>query len=455
MAPPEMRLGHVGFHHTFGGDPSGRASVSGVLRTFDAHVDYHEVKLSSDRWLGWSRTAESQQVFLPLGDASHLEKTLASYADDLRADPPSDDKDPKAKEFDEVMGRLFQLAHDLHELKVGLGLLSPESVLLTPNRLILVDHGFVYYDRQGPFLPSWLTNHPYAELWEDQTAIQHQLAKYSANFDPLPDVKLMARLCQGLLTGCWKRKILSGQELEDRYATRSYALWELLDTAEQGKFGTIKEFAQELQKTPLSGHFTGEGEFIPPEHSGGATNKTGRLSLAAIALVGVGAGLYLTFGNFAPDVSTVKSQSPSQTAKEQLPAADAGQTQDANHDGQLVRLFDNWPEDDLAGQLKLLQEADAFKVKSDFAKREITKRRGMFLSRWNQVFEEQENAFDSIDTRQEALGRIRELKELFGELRKLPLDPGTKEKEQQCEALWNAFKSNPKLPEKDRNSPLY
>jgi hypothetical protein len=262
----------------------------GLYRTVDSDVRYSPSSLPHV----WQPTKQQQKYYMPLPGLPGEFRTLKEVAHDLLS---SEDRQACAIWLDDVADRLLELTRKLHEEGHNLGLATPENILVGSSKMVLLDHGF-WHD--GLFSPGWIKNPPYEQIWEPPKD-RKQIGKKPVVFNERLDVRILARLYQGLLTGLWQRQIISGKE--NREKTKCNKLWRSLEDACNG-FKTLDQFAGDLKTNPLSTHFL--GAHGSAELPGGETRRgLGRVLLGGVlvlALLGGGATLALRYlGVFPPD----------------------------------------------------------------------------------------------------------------------------------------------------------
>lgn len=183
-------------------------------------------------------------------------RTLWQVGAELR-DAGPDAPAPLRDELDAAAAALLGLAAALHAGGRGVGLLTPENVLLVPESggsdLILPDIGFHWDgDQQGNAgFPFWLQGRrPYYELADPGDDARRRQLHPLGQGGPaaVADVRLLARLFAAVLTGKPRNRVA--------VPTPAHACWEALAQADRGELKTAAELADALRDYPLSHHFT-------------------------------------------------------------------------------------------------------------------------------------------------------------------------------------------------------
>lgn len=235
------------------------------------HVGQYEMA-----WPGNPATARSLDDI-----ASEFRRTSASHSGNIPA------TDPIAAHFDSAIQALLDRTADLAAQGWGVGLLTPAGVMfdLEGPRLepVLVDLGFTWTGEfgpppwdQSPGKPEWLIRPEAAPIWARPPADQQFAAPKGSPFGPIQEaetVVTLARLITCLLAGT---PHLPPERLTDSPVA------EILRSANQGDYATIRSFQAALKTHRPSEHFA-----EPLPLTGVANEKSGSRLYQRLAIVGV------------------------------------------------------------------------------------------------------------------------------------------------------------------------
>lgn len=281
-------------------------STSGeiVLKRFVAlGVSYQRPPLPSG-WPVWTRVRGGQieytMSFPSLPDAAF---SLGEYCRSLRAqqsvwqqyrcgqdEPP----EPLAK-LDAIADKILELASHLHEAGWGLGLITPDNILVFETegqlKVSFADLGFSWGDEQPIVPPNFMRTvsegNPMAQLW-DSGDPQAQLERGGPippdRFDPKPDVRALVRVFITALLQQTNTEYFASVPSPDVRPETSAQLpgiragrrvwWTLTELLSEAP--SIEEFRRALRETPLSQHYMAE-----------APVSRRRVWLGGVAVVGV------------------------------------------------------------------------------------------------------------------------------------------------------------------------
>jgi hypothetical protein len=259
-APPQpeekLAWGLVGSRN-FRGLLSGDSGENGVIRIVEAGVTYTQPP-DEACLRGWRRVTDNLQrleMAWP-GDPRSL-GSLEVLGQDLGQNAATSPDDPRLSTLDEVVKALLRITRVLHKNSSGLGLLNPRSILIVPGKggkdVILPDLGFTW--KSGPFKPFWLESGDFRALWDSAPEVQQFSG---AAFDPVSDIRTLARLFACILTGSPRREVADRPPESSRHQTQNPValarVWQTLASAVRGDFKTVAQFEERLLESPLSHH---------------------------------------------------------------------------------------------------------------------------------------------------------------------------------------------------------
>jgi hypothetical protein len=446
------RWGHVGSGaESWEQHPDG-LDVSGLTRSVSADVQY-----AAPPWgPTWSPVrGNAHRFFLPLDGRPGDYSTLLQVAEEIRSDPSP----PNLERLDAIVDAVMALARRLHESRCGLGMVTPENVILRRKDVILTDVGF--YFRGGSFRPRWLDEPPYPQLWDASPGAQQMRGLVcQGEFDPCPDIKTLARIWQGVLSGRWQKNPIPAREI--RQSTCDTQLWEVLEAAmvENETFPNLDEFAAQLkERTPLSHHFNNPNPPPPPVGPGVRTALIAMAFATMILGTGVAAAMYLGFvpipGFLNPEHRNPPSSDGQEHSESRASIQDVPQPLDPSSplESALSKCRDS--EKDPFKQLDALVAADSVELAtgdpqltSELGR--ISYRRGQFCEGWIAKFSDARLAFDEPSKKSDAFKVLKLLRDSlvrFGQLKRNQVSDETKRKEQQCIEVISLLGSDPQMPE--------
>ncbi len=278
----------------------------GVVRTVSIGLSYRKPPLPAGHpaWrpsplsatqfeMSWSGNLSQVQSLSQLGEE------LASQAGAKGwKNIPCDAQVPaELQRLDQVVKRLLEVVEHLHQRNHGVGLLTPQGVLVTEGAtpsVVLPDVGFTWDCDGMPVVPDFLDpGGPYAPLWElgPATQLARGGAAEGGAFDPRPDVQVLGRVLASILL---RRIVGSIPAPDDCPETTSQAddipggrrVWETLQDAVAGRIDSVdgpEGLAARLDATPLSQHYLGVKR--PPPRSWQQTAKVAAKPAALLVLV--------------------------------------------------------------------------------------------------------------------------------------------------------------------------
>ena len=175
------------------------------------------------------------------------------------------------EKLDVIADLILQAAEELHGAGWGLGLISPENILIFECEgtlsVAFTDLGFSW-GKSPPLIPPLFLRSPrdgnkFAILWDDQDP-RKQLERGGPlgrnQLDPLPDIRALARVFASSLLGQYVSAVPSPEEHPETAAQSAYVpggrrIWVTLEEAIAGGIPSVADFRVALCETPLSQHF--------------------------------------------------------------------------------------------------------------------------------------------------------------------------------------------------------
>lgn len=400
---------------------------TGLIRHVGAGIGYQAPPVGRT----WERAPRRPQVYEMAWDGDPASaRTLARLGADLRARAASrrlsaDDADLAL--LDRAWDHLLALAAELHARSWRLGLLHPENVVLAegPDRPqpVLVDLGF-WFDVDSPGPPDWLTENPYAELWDESPVQRQRGPAHDRGPTVASDVKLLARLLTCVLTGEVSRA-------PQPPSPKPAPVWEVIDRALRGEVTAIADLRKTFRSTEVdarpSRHFLAPRVVVPqlqPTSRGGRGWGGLLVLLVAVGLLG---GLAYVAMNRPPPVPT--SREPEGTAPDEPPPVPSGARA-----AELVRKAREAPPETLPPVIKEINDLPASEIDEALRAQWLAFARKRYLDDWVKRYDAADARSGEPDDRLAAADRLQKLHDELAELNaKVPPPEALKSMEtEQC-----------------------
>lgn len=464
--------GHVGTQESWGMSPI-RQGESGVARLVSADVLY----AAPPHGRCWAFSAPPQRLFLTLeGEEEEYSNLLrfgesvckqfsATYRKSQKETDLQRQDDLLLDRLDGIVNSLIKLTGSLHSSQCGLGMLTPECVIVRDMDVILTDLGFTF--RDGVFPPGWYEHPKYSRLWDADVGRQQErgVSATVQNFDGLPDVRLLGRLLQGVLTGSYEQAPYSGKELPAGGSkdVLRYLQFAILSSS---TCNTLQKLSDHIQRNPLSHHFRG------PVSVRNGKGGLGVIKIASTILI-MSVGGWLAVANYLhlppfkkPDADKEKQgntkskgdEPPLPPAPDQhsdpVPLVDIATS--LTEPSALETALQSAPNPTRSDEyLSTLKRADVAALSPDQSqsKRELGRlsfQRGKFFDVWSEAFQKVRADFNDPAKKSEAYKSLLKLRdELLEEnsLKRRDASPATLKKEIQCLEAIRLLANDPQVPE--------
>lgn len=328
IARNDTRFGHFEADH----------DEFGLLRTVEMHVEYVAPPLTHV-WKKQNTLGREYLLPLPehvtadrLIDLRELARKARDAADGWRNQMKAqranastrwerlEDAPEAVRQFEKAIQAFVQVALRLIAGGCGLGLTTPEGVLVwfgahDEPQIALLDVGFQW--TKGPTAPPWLKEHANDALWKPLTARDRQErgrgAEAGGRFDAATEFVLLGRILASVLLA----KPVAEIPADD---STVQPCWGILRKLVGGEIRDATTVTNELSQTPLSEHFNGRRPLV------GVTGRS-RSWVAPVAIVSILGALAAVVAFGPRDWLTWRPN---------LPSGDAGANKietDSAHDG--------------------------------------------------------------------------------------------------------------------------
>ena len=354
-------------------------------------------------------------------------------------------KDSWSTEVNRVVDKLMELTCWLHERQIGLGLLTPASLIVHVSDGTLsvfpADLGFVW-EQPGNAMsdqPDWADDdgHFRKEKWG--FLFKNTLTEaHKPVLDVPADLFKIARIVDWLLTG---EKRLNVPDVNTDRTTRA-KVWEVLANAESGKVESAKKLQEQLKLHRPSEHFLNPA--LPPTDLPRRVEVTNwgkgiGLTIAcflALAMIGALAWVavrgpkgILVVGPSAWSTLTSVQQPASNRPAQALPLA--------SHVRQKFEVYSIAAEDDVHAHFELLREVYETPPSVSYKLAELEGEHLNFTrcdcgDRLDKEMVRQIKRFETDIEKLDAVDEVRRIEQSLLKLNQYPTHPSTLKKEQSC-----------------------
>ena len=312
-------------------------------------IEYHAPPLP-EGYLLWQRARQGANVFeLKFSTLPDHVWSFWDFCASLRASSAkwkeyrcgSEEIPDPLRKLDFIADAILEAAEHLHNEGWGLGLISPENILIFEcgDGLLFAftDLGFSWGDTPPLVPPMFLRRcaegNKFAVLWDGENPgaqLERGRPLSRTEFDPVPDIRALVRVFASSLLGRYVSVLPTPEENPETRAQSpripgARRIWVTLEHALDGLISSMQEFRTALWETPLSQHFLAEA----------AVPVQGRIWRAVAGLGAVGAlaaavGLWMWIGTQqkeptsqcsplgAPDSSGKNDSSPGDTGSSEV-----------------------------------------------------------------------------------------------------------------------------------------